>query len=213
MKSDKIKLQHAVKFHYSEKSLYNKQQHDLKALQKKLMINTDIKQNNFFNSSRLICWMRYNIFAPTMAITLMAAVFIFNFYQEPTIISAAYADVIQDKGLTNGLDKKSTDWMTNNQLLPVTDKFKVRMSKFCNINNNIIMHLRIDGKKKGAMNVFFHKSKQSITWKKKSGKKHKMQWKLIEVKEDLSLIEMYTSDMRQQSVDVILNAMLKELVA
>jgi len=61
--------------------------------------------------------------------------------------------------------------------------------------------------------LFFHHGDKPIYWLNLSGTNQQMNWKLVQVREDLTLIVMYTHDMREEAVRHILGEMLAELRA
>lgn len=98
--------------------------------------------------------------------------------------------------------------MTNNRIELVPQKYKVEMSKFCRLQSHQTTHLRIAGATQGKMHIFFHHGDKPIHWLNRSGTNEQMSWKLVQVREDLSLIVMYTHDMREDAVRYILAEML-----
>ncbi len=194
-------VKQALKQHYSNCYLTDKQ---LQALQQKIDVQTIKKYKNVGLNS-ILKW----------GSSVVASVFIFVIilinFQTPGLISAAYIDIFKDANLNNGMQVSMQQWLDENNISSVPDEYPIKMSKFCRLGNSVTTHLRIAGKKQGEMNVFFHPGHGSKFWHARSGKVENMNWKLVNVREDLTLIVLYTQDMREKSVLYILDELLPDL--
>ena len=131
----------------------------------------------------------------------------------PDVIQAAYADISKDSGLHNGMESTMRQWLDENAVASVPQQYAVEMSKFCVLDRYLTTHLRIAGAEQGKLHLFFHQGKDLAGWKKRSGVLQRMHWKLLEVHNDLTLIVMYTHDMRESAVEQILGELLPHLQA
>ncbi len=194
-------VKQALKQYYSNCALTDTQ---LQALQQKM----DSDANSKFNGVAFYSALKWGS-------SVVASVFIFVIisinFQTPGLINSAYVDIFKDANLNNGMQASMQQWLDENNISRVPAEYPVKMSKFCRLGNSVTTHLRIAGKKQGEMNVFFHQGHGSKFWHASSGKVENMNWKLVNVREDLTLIVLYTQDMREKSVLYILDKLLPEL--
>jgi len=201
MSSKKQSVKQALQKHYENSSLSDSQ---LLALQKTLNSRNENKYKNFSINS-ILKW------SSSVVVSVSLMVIILINFQTPPVVSSAYADIFKDANLNNGMQVSMQQWLSENNISNIPVEYKIIMSKFCRINNSVTTHLRIAGKKQGEMNVFFHPGHGSKLWHANSGEVDDMKWKLVNVREDLSLIVLYTQDMREKSVQYILGKLLPEL--
>lgn len=200
MDVEKKTFKSAIKKYYADKSLADNQ---LAGLQQKLNESESDQGETLKPNS--IKWIS------SIAASILLFLVGFAYMQTPTLISSAYVDSFKDADLNNGLQVSMQQWLDENHILAVPSAFPVTMSKFCHLDGLLTAHLRIAGKEQGEMNVFFHYGSAPLFWSKRSGMVDNMNWKFIKVRDNLSLIVLYTEDMREQSVQKILNGLLPEL--
>ena len=203
----KQSFKQAVKQSYEEKSLSDAQ---LEALQKTLAQKVAHKPSRAdvradVNKLSVYKWLG------SIAASLLFAVSIMSFFQTPALITSAYADIYKDANLHNGMQSSMQQWLDVNRIDRVPQPYPVQMSKFCRLGPVLTTHLRIAGKAQGEMNVFFHQGEDAPLWLNRSGKVDDMHWKLLKVRENLTVIVLYSHDMREKSVQFILHEMLPEL--
>lgn len=204
MNHKKIPIKQAIQSYYSEKSLSDVQLQSLQRLQESTsQQQTETKRQRTSGFNWLV----------SIAASFLVFVIFVAYLQTPAVITAAYADIKSDAKLNNGLPSSMSQWMTNNRIELVPEKYNVEMSKFCKLQQHQTTHLRIAGATQGKMHLFFHHGEKSAHWFKRSGTDKQMNWKLLQVREDLTLIVMYTHDMREEAVQNILGEMLPELHA
>jgi len=123
----------------------------------------------------------------------------------PELIVAALADIKQDAHLTTGLTTKQENWLTaHNVALPPKD-LKVEMSKYCNIAGFATSHLRIAGKKRGQAHIFLYPGDLNLA--KYKGTHDNMNWINLKMNQGMSVLVMYTEDMKKEGVNHILKTM------
>jgi len=149
----------------------------------------------------------------SIAASLLISIAIFTYLQTPAVVTAAYSDTQKDAALNNGLQASVSQWINENQIDAVPAQYRVEMSKFCRLDRYQTSHLRVAGVEQGKLHLFFHHGGHPLNWFNRSGTVDKMNWKLIKVRRDLSLIVMYSDDMRETAVRDILHQMLPELQA
>ncbi len=196
-------IKQALKTFYANQSLSNQQ---VAKLQKMLRQN-ETTPSNKNKTLGVLKWMA------AMAVSLLMVVALMTYLQTPALITSAYADIYKDANLNNGMPASMRQWLTANKIADVPALFPVKMSKFCRLAGLVTTHLRIAGKQQGEMNVFFHHGDAELSLHSQSGKVDDMNWRLLKVRDDLTLIVLYTHDMREKSVNTILQAMLSELQA
>lgn len=211
MSSDKQPVKQALKVFYAGKSLSDAQGQSLQQILSSGFVedseaSSKESENAKVNSqtNRVVKWLG-SIAASFLVVLVM------SYLYTPQVISAAYADIQKDKHLTTGLQLPMQQWLDENKITRVPAQYPVEMTKFCMLDQNLTLHMRISGKEQGEMNVFFHHGEQSLLWFDGSGELDDMKWKLLKVRENLTLVVLYTHDMREKSVQHILNEMLPEL--
>ena len=200
-------LNQAVKKFYRRHSLSDKQLQTLFNQQIKAPTRSkkQLSDKRLFNKGMAI--------AASFLVFFLLATVVFSRLQTPDIVTAAYADIKLDADLNNGMQTKLSQWMQKNHIAPVPQPYKVEMSKYCQLDNYKTTHLRIAGTERGTMHVFFHRGKQPFFLSNSSGVSENMNWQLIKVRDDLSLVVLRTADMREQAVKRILGGLLPELQA
>jgi len=194
----------AVKTFYASRQLSDVQQQVLDELQQPQQQTTEnTRSNNFFTRS----WVG------SIAASLLLFIVIFSYAHTPAVITAAYADTLQDAKLNNGMQVSMNQWMIDNRINDVPEEYPVEMSKFCNIDQYQTTHLRIAGVEQGILHIFMHSGAISGVWGKHTGTIDEMNWKLIKIRDEMTLIVLYSNDMRDSAVQNILGEMLPELQA
>ncbi len=191
----------AIKSYYHKKSLSEAQQSALETLQK------DLKKPEQKQSLESYKWLS------TIAASLLLFAVAFTYSQTPNIIASAYADTLKDAEMNNGMQPLMTQWMDENKLNVIPQQFKVEMARFCKLDKYLTTHLRIAGVEQGELHLFFHRGEQPLSWFNRTGTFEKMNWKLLKIRDDLTVVAMYTHDMREKSVQVILENILPEYSA
>ena len=204
MNNEKQAVKEALKEYYVGSSLSDEQ---LKSLQVMQNIPPQYSVQNNKNHYHVFKWMG------SIAASIMLFVVLIGYLKTPEVISAAYVDAAKDARIHNGMQTSIAQWLSEINITSVPDKYPVEMSKFCKLNNYLTTHFRIAGVEQGELHLFFHHGSRPIYWFNSSGDIDDMKWKLVKVRDDLTLIVMYTSEMREKSVQFILDKMLPELLA
>jgi len=204
MNNERQSIKQAVKSYYTSKSLSDVQNQSLLALQKTLQPS---KENTPSDKPFTLQWVG------SIAASLLLFIIVFGYTYTPAVITAAYADVMIDADLNNGMQSTMSQWMSDNHIRGVPQRYSVEMSKFCNLDQYKTTHLRIAGSEQGIMHLFFHHGDSHMHQLKRTGTVDKMNWKMIEVRENLTVIVLYTDDMRESAMQNILGEMLPELQA
>jgi len=211
MNNDNVKpFKQAVNSYYKSKNLSAEKLQVLSELTENIESKSSNKANKVAYKYRPNIWAWS---ASALAASFMIATLVIGYYQQPDIITAAYEDTIKDAELNNGFAQQHKDWIAVNQILPAPAEYPVEMSKFCDLNGEKTTHLRIAGQTQGKMNVFFKKGPQPYRLGKTSGKTENMRWRVLESNKDITVIVMYTEDMRENVVNNIITKMLPDLVA
>lgn len=200
-----VPFKQAVKSHYESKGLSDEKLDKLSKLSEDFSTESKVKNKSIYT--------RWSLPISAVAASLIIAMVFLGVQREPEIITAAYNDILQDANLSNGYSQVQKDWIRVNNILPAPTDYNVEMSKFCNINGVKTTHLRIAGTHQGKMNVFFKKGNLPYRLSKSSGKTENMHWKVLESNKDITVIVMYTEDMRENVVNKIIGVMLPDLVA
>jgi hypothetical protein len=211
MNEKNLPMKQALKDYYADKSLSDAQ---LTLLQNATMYAGESSSQNL-NKADSYKWPGkwHGKWAGSMLASFVLFASILGYFHRPELITFAYADIHKDSQLNNGLAPSMRQWLDENNIASVPEEFPVKMSKFCRLNQVLTTHIRIAGKQQGEMNVFIHQGEPPLYWRDRSGSFDDMKWKLVKVREDLTLIVLYTLDMREKSVQNILYEMLPELKA
>jgi len=196
--SDEMKqpLKPALKYFYEKQSLSNAQLDSL---------NEMLKQQTKRNPLMSFKW------PGAMAASILLFVVMLSFFHTPALITSAYADIYKDANLNNGMQASMQQWLSVNNVSAVPQEYPVKMSKFCRLGAIVTTHLRIAGKQQGEMNVFIQQGDSGGVWMDRAGSVDDINWKLIKVRDDLTLVVLYTQNMREKAVQHILSEMLPEL--
>lgn len=203
MNNEKQAVKQALKTFYADKSLSDSQ---LQSLQQKLTSQSTKDDENITNDRKVSVYKWLGSIAASFLI-----VWVLSYLHTPQLISSAYADIQKDKNLNTGMPLAMQQWLDETNIASVPPQYPVEMSKFCRLDQRLTMHMRIAGKEQGELNVFIHHGEQPLFWFNVAGRLNDMNWRLLKVRKNLTLVVMYTQDMREKSVQHILNEMLPEL--
>jgi len=206
MKDHNLKpFKQALKLHFQSKKLSDEKYKLLSELSKNINPENNDRKNKTVPIYQNRIW---TLSASAIAASLIIVISMFNYQPQPNIITAAYNDVVNDSKLNNGFAQQHKDWIAVNQILPVPVQYQVEMSKFCNLDGQKTTHLRIAGLQQGKMHIFFKKGSLNFNNKISTGKTKNMYWKILKSSNDITVIVMYTKDMREHTVTKIINKML-----
>ncbi len=212
MKEQVQALKLAVKQYYTKQSLSSEQLKSLNKMIEQQAQGGFLERSLSKSISHRLKWM------VAMVASILLSLLALNYWQTPalmtpTLITSAYADIYKDSNLKNGLQPPMEQWLKVNKVSAVPREYPIKMSKFCRLGDVVTMHLRIAGKQQGEVNVFIHRGDRVSLLMDRSGSVDDINWKLIKVRNDLTLIVLYTQDMREKAVQHILSEMLPELRA
>lgn len=210
MNNDAKPFKQAVSSYYRSKKMSAEKLQSLSALYGQFERENVSKKVKPTHRNRLRVW---SYSASAIAASLIAAILFVSYQQQPELITAAYDDILKDANLNNGLAAQQKEWIAVNHIAPAPAEYKIEMSKFCELSGLKTTHLRIAGQLQGKVNIFFKKGPRPYRFGKTSGKKDSMYWKVLESKKDLTVILVYTEDMREKVVNNIINKMLPDLTA
>jgi len=204
MNSERQPIKQAVKTFYTSKPLSDTQQQSLQDIQQRLQ---QPQGNTHSNKPVGLQWLG------SIAASFLLFIIVFGYAHTPAVITAAYADVLLDADLYNGMQSPMNQWLSENHIDGVPQKYPVEMSKFCKLDQYKTTHLRIAGAEQGTMHLFFHHGDRPMYWVNRTGTVDEMNWRMIEIREDMTVIVLYTDDMRESAMQNILGEMLPELQA
>lgn len=206
-------IKQALKEYYAGRSLSEEQLHNLqKRLGRYESENQKAHADGVHVKQGVVAAKPVRWFISLAASVLLSVMALF-YLSTPAVISAAYADIIRDAELNNGIKTTMQQWLDENGVAQVPQQYAVEMSKFCRLDQYLTTHLRIAGREQGHLHLFFHQGKRPVHWLSRDGIEQKMHWRMLNVRDDLTLIVMYTDDMRKSSVEHILAEILPGLQA
>lgn len=206
MSNTRQSVKQAVKNYYAERSLSDAQLQTLQQALNEVETQNSIKRYGR-SRSNVIKW------ASSLVASILLVMLALVYVQTPTVVTAAYADLSKDSGLSNGLQSSMQQWLGENGLGSVPQQYAVEMSKFCRLEQYLTTHIGIAGVEQGKLHLFFHQGERPVYWVNRTGVLQNMNWKLLKVGNDLTLIVMYTQDMRETAVEQILAEILPSLQA
>ncbi len=123
----------------------------------------------------------------------------------PALVVAALEDIQKDSQLDNGLTQQQRSWLISHQVQLPPNVEKVKMSKHCIVSGYVTSHLRIAGERQGVANIFLYPGDLNLP--EHAGKIQNLNWVSLKVNQGMSLLVMYTDDMRKKGVNTILQSM------
>jgi len=208
MSQDKQPLKQALKNHYFNWSLTDEQ---VQQLQLKLDANAESEINTNETKEQPIFSRSKYLWLSSMAASLMIFFILFGKPQSPELVTYAYSDIKKDAIFHNGLDKTISEWLGVKNIPPFPKGFNIEMSKFCQLKQHPATHIRVAGITQGTAHFFFHQTNSDLTPKMSRGFENDMNWRVIKLHEDLSVLVIYSQDMREQAIQHILDGMLPEI--
>ena len=208
-------IKQALKELYSSKSLTSEQLGRLQLLSPQNSIELEQKpaevdshhaiEPSIFSRSKYF-WLS------SMAASVMIFFILFD-NPHPGLITSAYQDIAKDSELHNGLDIAVSDWLAVKNISPVPEEFDIEMSKFCQLERQTATHIRVAGKSQGTAHFFFHQTDTDLQPEIAQGVENELNWKIIYIRENISVLVMYTQDMREEAIQKILHGMLPDMIA
>jgi hypothetical protein len=203
MKNDKQPLKLALKTYYENRPLPDNRLQVLQVMQSEAAQ----KHGGKAAKTSRVMWFC------SVAASLLLIIITLAHLQTPAIINAAYNDIAHDAETYNGMQSSVSQWLHENDIRAVPQKYRVEMSKLCQLDKYQARHLRIAGAEQGTLHLFFQHGARPFNWMNDNGHDEKINWKIINVRDDLTLIVMHTHDMREEAIQNILDNMLPELQA
>ena len=182
---------------YANKSLSDKQLDKLQQIQAKARQNSG-KQAKALSKWRLVLALAASV---AMLFVLISPL------HTPSVVSHAYADIIKDSVDHTQRNAEISGWLLSNDIKEVPSRYQVEMAKYCYLDKDKTVHLRVAGTEQGKLHLFFHQGEGIVNRFNNAGKHDDMHWKLLKVKQDLTLLVLYTQDMREASVNHIIGTM------
>jgi len=207
-------IKQALKEFYSNKSLTSEQLDRLQQLtsQNSCELERKPEKVDFHDTGESSIFSRSKYFwLSSMAASVMMFFILFD-NSHPGLITSAYQDIAKDSELHNGLDIAVSNWLAVNNISPVPKEFDIEMSKFCQLEKQIATHIRVAGKSQGTAHFFFHQKDADLQAEIVQGVENEMNWKIIYIRENISVLVMYTQDMREEAVQKILLGMLPNVI-
>jgi len=153
----------------------------------------------------LIHWKLY-AFASVAGLLMIATILNYS-TMTPSIVSSAIADIQKDEFMGVELTEKYRPWLIQKKINLPPAEMKVEISKFCKLSNQLSFHLKLAGEHRGKVHLFFLKNKPQIPVGKSSGQVASMSWRIIQPRNNIYVLVMFTKDMRKESVNKLINNM------
>lgn len=176
-------------------------------LENQLLKNLNLQITKELVNHHQLRWIKHLAIAASLTLCLILTSL---YWQTPILISAAYADINKDTHVENGFSSKHFQELRQMSIGRPPESMKVEMSKYCNLSNYQSTHFRIAGEQQGKVNIFFLSENKLHHWGKSEGMINELHWKLLYVHDNLTVIVLYTHDMKVSGVQNLLNSMLPE---
>ncbi len=146
----------------------------------------------------------------SLAASIFIAVLSFTYWHSlpPNLITLAYSDIQKDSYLNNGLSNEVVNWFETNGLSFPSKTMKIKMSKFCKLDEYKAIHIRVLGEYTGEVDIFLSNINFSTLSDKTSGRIKNKNWRIISNKEKADAILVYGDDMKEKSVEKLMKKIL-----
>ncbi len=125
----------------------------------------------------------------------------------PNIVTTAVADIKKDEFIGAHLVEKYRPWLSQKKINLPPEEMTVEMSKFCKLSGQLSFHLKIAGQRQGKVHLFILKNNPGIASGKRSGKVATMSWRIINPRDKLYVLVLFTKDMKKESVNKLIRKM------
>ena len=116
----------------------------------------------------------------------------------PEVVSAAYADMLKDRGL-QGNYNDSDRWLTT-KALRLPSEMSVDLSRDCMLNDVVAKHLRLVNPQLGPVNVFLFERLEDAQVAAAHGAVADQHWLLLEPRPGMVVIALYDDALKRESV-------------
>ena len=139
---------------------------------------------------------------------MLAVLLINNIHTTTQLVTAAVSDIHNDEkkhlGITVPIDSFSK--VANFNLPPKS--MTVEMTKYCTLIGNKTMHIKVAGEKQGEVHLFVMRDGFNTSFDQaRTGEIESMPWKIIQARNDLSVLVVYSHDMNPQNVEKLIQTM------
>ncbi|VAW71038.1 hypothetical protein MNBD_GAMMA12-1429 [hydrothermal vent metagenome] len=125
----------------------------------------------------------------------------------PSIVTTAIEDIQKDAFTGIGLTEKYQPWLAQRNIKLPPSKMTVTLSKFCQLAGRLSFHLKIAGERRGHVHLFILNNKPEMTAGNLSGKIASLSWRIIKPHANLYVLVLFTKDMKQESVNTLIQNM------
>lgn len=124
------------------------------------------------------------------------------------LIQLAVNDIQSDEKKKIGIALPVASLVNQKNINYPPESMPVEMTKYCNLDGNKTIHLKVAGEKQGTVHLFIKGGHFDLSKSNHDEEiNESMPWKLINPREDLSVLVLYTKDMNPANVDRLIQTM------
>ena len=124
-----------------------------------------------------------------------------------SLVSAAMEDIAAADRHAQGVSVSMDEVASALSIALPLPEMTLLMSKRCHIEGLDTVHLQIAGARRGEVHLFIHQGAANAFAEQDSGKAADFTWRMLSPREDLSVLVLYSADMKAESVEALLQHM------
>jgi len=123
----------------------------------------------------------------------------------PTVVNAALDDIVSDEKQDIGLSVSLQTIAEMNDLSSSINQLPIKMTKYCTLNQAKMLHVKISDDQRGEVHLFVNQASfDKELWQSSEGSKDGMSWEIISPKENLNILVMHSSDIKDNEVNTLI---------
>ena len=129
------------------------------------------------------------------------------FTPQPDLVGAAVADIKKEDTHRFGTQLPFDEFIKRVRVNRPPEAMPLLMAKYCNLKGETAMHLQVAGPGHGQVHLFIREGLFSLPVSGEAGTADAMSWKLIQPRQNLSVLVLYTKDINSLNVDKLIQSM------
>lgn len=129
-------------------------------------------------------------------------------FSTPALVTAAIDDIAEDAKHSVGIAVDFSAVLSSRNIDAPLQKMPVRMSKYCELDEQKTLHMQVAGEQQGHVHLFVRDGRfDHFFWQAEEGVAGDMQWRIIQPSDDLSVLVVFTPDMNPVNVEKLVRHM------
>lgn len=151
---------------------------------------------------------KYAFLAASIIGIVIGTILMDNSITQAELIQLAVNDIQSDEKKKIGIALPVASLVKQRNINYPPESMPVEMTKYCNLDGNKTIHLKVAGEKQGTVHLFINEGHFDLSKSNRDEEiNESMPWKLINPREDLSVLVLYTKDMNPANVDRLIQTM------